>query len=240
MFTKLARDFLTRSLRRKPGRRGKSELPDVIDLDGKTARGAIKPGKTKSLVHIINAVRGLITLGFETVKEKSDEINAIPFVLDILHQFNLQKGKVITIDAMGCQKTIVSMIISPGADYLLGLKGNHSGLFKDVKSVFKALLSYPKEFIWESYSTPAEKTGGKVEHRVITVITLSSKGIFDWLSTAMDWDGIRTIIKVERYNDTDGACEISYFISSLEKTPTNWLLISVITGKSKLYTQDSR
>ena len=219
--TKIAVDFLRRSQRRKPGRRGKSELPDVINLDGKTVRGAIKPGKTKSEVHIVNAACGLITMALETVKEKSNEITAIPIVLEVLHECNLLKGKIITIDAMGCQKKIASKITSCGADYLIGLKGNQSGLLSDVKSVFtKGLLRHPEEFVCESYTTPPEKAAGKVEHRVITVVKLASETIFEWLTTAKDWDGIRSVIKIERFNDTDGTSETSYFISSLNRKPS--------------------
>ena len=220
MVTSVGLEFLRRSQNRKPGRRSGSELPDVIDLDGKTSRGAIKPGMTKSDVHIVNAVCGFITLGIEMVKEKSNEITAIPVILDTLHQYNLLKGKIVTADAMGCQRKIVAKIISYGADYLIGLKGNQTGLLNDVKSIFATgLPKYPKEFSWESYATPPEKAGGRVERRVITVVRLSSERIHEWLTTAKDWVGIRSVIKVEKFNETENTSEIRYFISSLVKKP---------------------
>jgi predicted transposase YbfD/YdcC len=115
----------------------------------------------------------------------------------------------------------VAKIIGYGADYLIGLKGNQGTFYDNVKSVFDTgLLCNPKEFISKSFTTQAEKAGGRVEHRVITVVKLTSASIHEWLTTADDWAGIRTIIKVEKCNDTDGSSEIRYFVSSLDRNPS--------------------
>jgi hypothetical protein len=160
IMTKLANDFLGRvTKKRKKGRpKKKGALPRVISLDGKTARGAVGPGQTKSEVHIVSAVCNLITMACMKVFEKSNEITAFPVILDILNKHGLVAGSVITIDAMGCQKNICELILKLKANYLFGLKGNHSGLHKEVEDLFaKGLQKYPNEFNSSSYTSPPKK-----------------------------------------------------------------------------------
>ena len=92
----------------------------IVAIDGKTLRRSYK--KDKSPIHMVSAwaLEGRMVLGQVKTGEKSNEITAIPELLALLEL----EGCIVTIDAMGCQKTIAGKIIDKGADYVLGLKGN--------------------------------------------------------------------------------------------------------------------
>ena len=122
------------------------KLPDgtVINVDGKKLRGSAtkKEQQTphseggKSAVHLVQAWCNelQLCLGQYKTEDKSNEITAIPALLEWLDL----SGCIITIDAMGCQKAIAQQVISQGADYVLGLKGNQSKLHEAVKGLFEA------------------------------------------------------------------------------------------------------
>lgn len=136
-----------------PGRRAWHESPSIIALDGKTCRGATAPGESKSKVHIVNAVSGnMIALGAKNVGEKSNEITAMPALIDELSDAgSIKKGIVITADAMGTQIKIVILIRANLADYLLCLKHNQENLATQVESIFnEGLNNYPDDFQWAS------------------------------------------------------------------------------------------
>ena len=114
------------------------KLPGIkqfIAIDGKTIKGSKKNG-TKG-AHIVSAWADILGLCLAQVKtsEKSNEITAIPELLELIDI----KNCVITIDAMGCQKNITEKITQKGGDYLIALKGNQSTLKDDVKDFFEAL-----------------------------------------------------------------------------------------------------
>ena len=109
----------------------------VIAIDGKTLRGSYDKSDEKSAIHMVSAfsnANGLV-LGQEKTAEKSNEITAIPALLEVLSV----KGCIVTIDAMGCQKEIAEKIISEKGEYLLSLKGNQGNLHTDVKDFFESL-----------------------------------------------------------------------------------------------------
>lgn len=95
---------------------------DIVSIDGKAQRGTAKRGHPHSFVHIVSAWAAdyHLTLGQLKVDGKSNEITAIPKLLDVLDV----EGTIVTIDAMGCQVDIADKIIEKGADYVLALKGN--------------------------------------------------------------------------------------------------------------------
>ncbi len=95
---------------------------EVVAIDGKTVRGSFDRSRDQGPLHIVSAwasERGLV-LGQRQVADKSNEITAVPELLDTLDL----KGSIVTLDAMGCQKAIVSKILERGADYLVTLKAN--------------------------------------------------------------------------------------------------------------------
>src|ERR1035438_3827741 len=107
---------------------------EVVAIDGKTLCGTREAGK-KKLVHMVSAWaegNGLV-LGQRKVDEKSNEITAIPKLLNALEL----AGTVVTIDAMGCQREIASRIIEKKADYVLAVKENQPGLLADIKDSFQ-------------------------------------------------------------------------------------------------------
>ena len=112
--------------------RSVAELTDneVISIDGKSMRGTREYG-SKSIVHMVSAwaCENHIVLGQLKVDEKSNEITAIPKLLELL----VIKGCIVTIDAMGCQKEIVSAIAEKEADYLIAVKGNQDNLQEQIQ-----------------------------------------------------------------------------------------------------------
>ncbi|MDR2366857.1 MAG: ISAs1 family transposase, partial [Deltaproteobacteria bacterium] len=232
MLLKLAKDFLRCGQDRGPGRPNKATPPVVISLDGKSVRGAVKPGEKKTKVHIVNTVCNQIVLFVMRVFEKSNEITVIPVILEKLHKCGLLKGKVVTADAMGCQKHIAEQIVGYRADYLFGLKGNHGTLLKDVQSVFnKGLLENEHEFDVGTYTSPADTISGRIETRAITVVYLTTQTIKGWITQMDEWAGIKAIIRVERHVDYPGerptTIEVRYFITSLSLPPEQLLAITI-------------
>jgi hypothetical protein len=109
------------------------EQSGVVSIDGKTIRGS-KNGAHKAY-HVVSAFvsENRITLGEIKTEEKSNEITAVPELLDMLSL----EGAIVTADAMSCQTKIVAKITEKQADYVIGLKGNQSTLRDDVELYFK-------------------------------------------------------------------------------------------------------
>lgn len=186
---------------------GKDLLQDLqgkhIAIDGKRLRGSRrKTGSTHILSAWVDEVG--MSLAQETVSEKSNELEAIPEVLDSLDL----SGAVVSIDAMGTQTSIAEQIIESGADYVLSLKGNQKHLYEDVQDSFTGKY---KRYSHETL----EKDHGRIEKRTYTV--LSASEVFDE-GEYQHWQGLRSLIQVERKISTlDGAFRIDkqYYISSL-------------------------
>ena len=108
---------------------------DVVAIDGKTLRRSYDKSGGKSAIHMVSAWSSAngVVLGQEKTDEKSNEITAIPALLETLSI----KGCLVTIDAMGCQKAIAEKIVAKGADYLLSLKGNQGHFHSDVSDFFE-------------------------------------------------------------------------------------------------------
>ena len=106
----------------------------IIAIDGKTLRRSYQDGGGKAPIHMVSAwsAKQNLVLGQVKVADKSNEITAIPKLLDML----TIKGAVVTIDAMGCQREIAARIIEGQADYVLALKGNQGTLRDDVEEIF--------------------------------------------------------------------------------------------------------
>jgi predicted transposase YbfD/YdcC len=106
----------------------------VVAIDGKTLRHSFDKAKGKGALHLVGAwaAENNLILGQQAVDCKSNEITAIPKLLEILDL----TGAIVTIDAMGCQKEIAAKIIAKGSDYVLALKGNQENLHKDVEKLF--------------------------------------------------------------------------------------------------------
>ena len=108
--------------------------PDIVAIDGKTSRRSHARSRGREPLHLVSAwaSRQRLVLGQEAVAGKSNEITAIPLLLERL----ALQGALVTIDAIGCQATIAATILKRGGDYLLALKENRPATFKDVEAFF--------------------------------------------------------------------------------------------------------
>lgn len=183
-----------------------SQLPDVISIDGKTLCGSVDNYSEQKPIHMVSAFasNARLVLGQEKVAEKSNEITAIPKLLDLL----FLKGSVVTIDAMGCQRKIAEKIREKGADYILALKGNHSDLHDDIKTFFKGA---EREKLL--YDKSSDKGHGRIEIRKCYV----SKEI-EWLEQKQSWKDLKSIVMIEstRIQGKKETTERRYYISSLD------------------------
>ena len=180
------------------------ELPDrcVIAVDGKTICGSAN--KEHKAYHVVSAfvAETQITLGEITVEEKSNEITAVPELLDLLYI----DDTIITADFMSCQKKIVQKICNGKADYCIALKENQPTLFKDTEDYFL-------EFAGECVNTvTSEKGHGRIETRKYFLST-----DIDWLEQRDDWVGLRALGMVHsKVIEGEQESELTrYFITSL-------------------------
>ena len=185
---------------------------DVISVDGKTVRRSKDESKGKKAIHMVSAFSskfGLV-LGQQKCYEKSNEITAIPALLNML----VIEGSVITIDAMGCQKSIAKKIIKKEADYLLAVKGNQPNLYKELIDIFEKIKTPEFEHYTYQTETEVDKDHGRVETRQCT--TINNLG---WLFEIHGWEGVKSIAKVTArvYHQASGreTFEERYYISSL-------------------------
>ena len=158
----------------------------LIALDGKAQRGTGSSHSSNSFVHIVSAwtSQNGLTLAQCKVDDKSNEIKAIPKILDLIDIENA----IITIDAMGTQKAIASKIIESKGDYILALKGNHSKLHDEVRNYFDQAIEYGEEGN-EYHKHEEEEMGhGRVEKRRI----FSTENI-DFLEQREEWRGLKSI-----------------------------------------------
>lgn len=180
----------------------------VISIDGKTARGSHSYKDKRSASHIVSAwsEQDRLCLGQVKTSEKSNEITAIPELLDMLDIWN----HIVTIDAMGCQRDICRKIKLKEGDYVISLKGNQGNLHQDIKDYFED-TSLPIDHEWEEW----DKGHGRIEHRKCCVLE-----DIDWLQDQHQWPGLRSVAVVyssrEFVNsDKKSASETRYYITSL-------------------------
>ena len=187
---------------------------EVVAIDGKALRRA--GNKDAPMTYIVSAwaVENGLTIGQVKVEDKSNEITAIPELLNILDV----KGCIITIDAMGCQKKIAKEIIKSEADYVLALKGNQGIAHKEIQEYFDMIVPKPHM----DQSSPSDqidffKTVDKNHGRVETRRYWSSNDL-DWFEDKTKWIGLKTIAMVESIRETNNniSCERRYFLVSMD------------------------
>jgi predicted transposase YbfD/YdcC len=181
---------------------------EVIPIDGKTIRGAKSNGK-KSPFHMVSAwaTNNNLVLGQVKVSEKSNEITAIPKLLELISV----KGCTVTIDAMGCQHEIARKIIEQEADYILAVKENQKQLHQDIIDEFR----FGKNI---QVDLSEDLDHGRIETRKCSVIT-----DFKFIENKEEWTGLKSIIKIEsirEFKNSDRPTETAtrYYISSLLTT----------------------
>lgn len=178
---------------------------EVVSIDGKTICRSDDKSTGKSALHVVSAfaAENRLCLGQQAVDSKSNEITAIPQLLELI----AIKGCIVTIDAMGCQKTIAEDIVKKEADYVLMVKGNQGDLKQQVEKIF-SISAITDE------SSTSDLGHGRIEHRKCAVIDK-----LDFLDDREEWIGLKSVarIKSERICKQTGreSMETRYFITSL-------------------------
>ena len=181
----------------------------VLAIDGKTLRRSHDAGKGLGALHTVSvwASELGLSLGQTACAEKSNEITAIPELLDLVDI----KGAIITIDAMGAQKAIAEKIVAKGADYVLALKGNQGSLHQAVIEAIDERLE--GELPEASEQTTVEKGHGREESRTYLHLPIP-----EGLKGRDDWKDLRSVGVVTSHCSRAGkeTTEVRYYISSLK------------------------
>ena len=186
---------------------------DVIAVDGKTARRSFSTKDRKNALHTVSAwsCQHQLVLGQVAVDTKTNEITAIPELLTMLDIEN----SIITLDAMGCQKEIAKQIVEQKADYILALKGNHSGMQSELEAWWHKCQR--EGFTTDTYDeyTVTDSGHGRIETRTCQQLLINKK----WLNKKYQWIGLKSIIKVtsDIYDKSteNETTETRWYISSL-------------------------
>jgi predicted transposase YbfD/YdcC len=183
---------------------------DVIAIDGKTLRRSYQKKGAKAPIHMVSAfaARQRLVLGQVKVAEKSNEIIAIPKLLDMM----AIEGAIVTIDAMGCQRDITAKILDKKADYVLALRGNQGTLQEDV-TIFAA--EQKANGFKDTKVSRHETVDG--DHGRIETRTYTAFHDIAWLQERHDWPGLRGVVMVESTREIGDKIEqeTRFYITSL-------------------------
>lgn len=186
------------------------ELGEVIAIDGKTLRRSYDRATDQSAIHMVSAFasEARLVLAQQKVDDKSNEITAIPKLLDLL---TLNEA-VVTIDAMGCQKSIAEKIISRQGHYILAVKGNQEGLYSQIDQRFNHLFDMTHHKQVDVATLEGINRG---RHEVRRCLATSE---LEWLNNRADWKGLKSCIVIEAKRTVEDrtTTERRYYISSLE------------------------
>lgn len=180
----------------------------IIAIDGKVAREAMARAGEQGPLTLVSAwaTANQVCLGQVAGESGSNELGALPKLLDILEL----KGAIVTLDALGCQKNIVSQIVEKNGDYVIGVKGNQEKLETAVKAAFEAAA---ESKVLVPSITRVEQKHGRKELRVYSVLPVG-----DEFAELAHWKGLKSVVKVSReYEDGKGKKHTGtrYYISSL-------------------------
>jgi len=166
---------------------------DIIAIDGKTLRRSHDSGSGKSAIHMVSAWSSAngVVLGQEKTAEKSNEITAIPELLNSL----AIKGCIVTIDAMGCQKDIAEQIIKLGGDYLLALKGNQGSLHEEVQSFLTIAQDADFKNVEHDFHEDIDTGHGRIEVR--RAYAIDFKKYKNHLPSGAKWKKLTSVVMVE-------------------------------------------
>ena len=189
-----------------------SVCQEIIPIDGKSLRGSYDREKGLKNLHLVTAWASgqRLVLGQVKVEDHSNEITAIPALLELLDI----AGAIITIDAMGTQTEIVRLIRQKKADYVVALKSNHPTLYNQVKDWFETAKTQEFRGIEMSYDSRTEKGHHRLETRKFWAVSLAKLG---GVYKQEQWPGLRTIVMIERvrhlWNKTTH--DVQFYLSSL-------------------------
>jgi predicted transposase YbfD/YdcC len=178
----------------------------LISIDGKVLRNSHDKYSNKEPLYLVNAwaSENKLVLGQFKTSGKGHEIAGIKNLLELLDI----KNSIISIDALGCQKEIVSLIVEKKADYILAVKDNQAQLREGVTSSFAVIKP-------DSTDDHTEKNGGRIESRKCSVITN-----LKMMEKKTEWEEIKSIVQIEstRFINQQQQTQTRYYISSLDKS----------------------
>ena len=182
----------------------------VVAIDGKTVRRSGRKNRSQPPIHMVSAfaARQRLVLGQVKVAEKSNEIIAIPKLLEML----AIEGAIVTIDAMGCQRDIAQKIVDKKADYMLALKGNQGSLRDDVELFVAEQKAAGFKDTEISRDQTIDGDHGRIETRTTTVIHDVA-----WLQQRHDWPGLNAVVIVDSIREIGDKIEheTRFYITSL-------------------------
>jgi predicted transposase YbfD/YdcC len=187
---------------------------EIIAIDGKTLRQSYDRNAQQKALHVVSAWSSShqLVLGQKKVNAKSNEITAIPVLIEMLEI----EGSIITIDAMGCQKEITALIRKKKGDYIIALKANQKCLHQEIKEWFQRADA--EDFKDREYSDHQEIETGhhRIEKREVIAVSISS---LPCLHNQSLWSDLKTVVMVKNerrlWNKT--TTEVRFYISSVEK-----------------------
>jgi predicted transposase YbfD/YdcC len=202
----------------------------LVAIDGKAARHSFDRAIDRGPLHMVSAwaTASHLVLGQMAVEQKSNEITAIPTLLQLLEL----SGCIVTIDAMGTQKEIAKTIIEQEADYVLALKGNQGTLHEDVALLFAwADTQQYRDMVHQTYEM--HNTGHGREERRRTTVTND----IAWLRGYEDWGGCRPLPWLRRGGPRVTRCRMSDATTSaaLVWTPSGWQRACGDTGRLRTH-----
>jgi len=187
---------------------------EIVAIDGKQLRRSHDGRLGKKAIYMVSAwaVGNQLVLGQRKVDEKSNEITAIPKLLELL----ALAGCIVTIDAMGCQTDIAAEIVAQDADYVLALKGNQGRLHEDVAEMFAYFEKIDFAGVEHDYHRSVNGGHGRIEIRECW--TFDPHQWADHFRTLQHWSQLRTVVMVvaQRQTDVQVTRETRFYISSLE------------------------
>ena len=183
---------------------------DVVAIDGKTLRRSFDTATRKRALHMVSAwgcANGVV-LGQVRTSEKSNEITAIPALLELLDV----RGCIVTIDAMGCQRVIAEQIRAKRGHYVLAVKENQGALLSDIRDYFEADAEQGYRDLKAAYHEETDSGHGRVEVR-----RCWQSADLRWVPASQAWAGAKSVARIECERHIKGKIsrEVRYYVSSL-------------------------
>lgn len=201
-----------------------SVASDIVPVDGKTLRRSHDESSGKQAIHMVSAwsSENSLVLGQVKTEEKSNEITAIPVLLQML----ALDGALVSIDAMGCQKKIAETILDKNADYLLAVKNNQPTLYQAIWDAFFDTDDDTFYRYFDDYEEVSNKNRDRIENRYCWVCHDPN----DILTSEHEWDGLNCIIVIESERTLKGKTTIAYrFYIASRCADANYYLSAIRT-----------
>lgn len=199
----------------------------IIALDGKSLRRSHDHFLGKAAIHMVSAwaTAQRVVLGQRKIDDKSNEISALPELLQVL----ALEGCIVTIDAMGCQTEIAETIIERGADYVLAVKENQGNLYEDLQDLFAGADEVAFREVPHDFEREVTKDHGRLEIRDCWVLT--DPEYLNYVRRVEAWKNLRSVVRIcteVRHEQTTLSRETRYFISSLAASAQD--MITAVRG----------